>query len=184
MLDLVPLRGAGRIVADRDHQAGHVGQLLQLNFPQPNPRSIGAAAIGCDQQPIGPPIAHAPDPLMPGPDGVDRELGRVMVDAQADPAVVIERIVDPIRRHLAQGLVREVMHVDRLGRALRPVVAAAVLEGANQFLLLASCFLVSTEITGWPASRKAQARALMWANWLSRSGWRAPSRVLRLVCRQ
>src|SRR3954464_15208668 len=40
---------------------------------------MGPAAIGCDQQPIGPPIAHAPDPLMPGPDGVDRELGRVMV---------------------------------------------------------------------------------------------------------
>src|SRR3954468_16242540 len=28
------------------------------------------------------------------------------------------------------------MHVDRLGRALRPVVAAAVLERADQFLLL------------------------------------------------
>src|SRR3954452_15068760 len=41
-----------------------------------------------------------------------------------------------IVRHLAQGLVREVMHVDRLGRAFRPVVVAAVLEGANQFLLL------------------------------------------------
>src|SRR4051794_15395058 len=85
MLDRVPLRGTGRIVADRDRQAGLVGQFRHLTLPQPTPRSIGAAAIGCDQQPIGLPIAHAPYPLMPGPNGVDRELGRVMVDAQADP---------------------------------------------------------------------------------------------------
>src|SRR5205809_463773 len=45
----------------------------------------------------------------------------------------------------------------------------------NQIYDGRSFFLVSTEITGWPASRKVQARALMWANWLSRSGWRAPS---------
>src|SRR3954462_7568856 len=115
---------------------------------------------------------------MPGPDGVDRELGRVMVDAQAHPAAVVQRIVDPVRRHLAQGLVREVVHVDRLGRAFRPVVAAAVLERT-----ISSFFLVSTEITGWPAAWKAQARALRCANWPSRSGWLAPSRVLRLVCR-
>src|SRR3954463_14117174 len=34
VLDLVPLRGPGREVAHRDHQAGLVGQPLQLAFPQ------------------------------------------------------------------------------------------------------------------------------------------------------
>src|SRR3954452_25222249 len=77
VLDLVPLRGAGRIVTDRDRQPGLVGKLLQLELPQPNPNSIGTAAVGRDQQPLGTRIALAPDPLVPGPDGVDRELGRV-----------------------------------------------------------------------------------------------------------
>src|SRR4051794_7803902 len=115
---------------------------------------------------------------MPGPDGVDRELGRVMVDAQADPAAVIDRIVDPVGRHLAQGLVREVMPVDGLGRAFRPVVAAAVLEGANQFLLLG----VDRDhrLAGLP---EGAGPAFDGANWLSRSGWLVPSRVLRLACR-
>src|SRR3954469_6615714 len=88
---------------------------------------------------------------------------------------VVERIVDPVGRHLAQGLIREVVHVDRLGRALRPVIAAAVLERADQFLLLGV-----HEITGWPAAWKAHAWALMCANWPSRSAWLAPSRLLRL----
>ena len=34
MLDLVPLAGAGRQVADHDVDAKFVGQLLQFAFPQ------------------------------------------------------------------------------------------------------------------------------------------------------
>src|SRR3954463_5695006 len=80
VLDLVPLRGAGRIVADRDRQPGLVGKLLQLELP---------------------PFLNRP---------------------------------------------------------------------------ISSFFLVSTEITGWPAAWKAHAWALMCANWPSRSTWLAPSR--------
>ena len=36
VLDFVPLRGAGREVADRDLQPGLVGELLQLDLPQPS----------------------------------------------------------------------------------------------------------------------------------------------------
>src|SRR5882672_10093499 len=46
VLDLVPLAGAGRQVADRDVEAEFVGQLLQFAFPQPYPRAVAAAAIG------------------------------------------------------------------------------------------------------------------------------------------
>src|SRR3954468_20646019 len=116
---------------------------------------------------------------MPGPDGVDRELGRVMVDAQADPAVVIERIVDPKGATLPRVLSAKSCTLTASGEPFGRSSLPPFLKGP-----INSFFLVSTEITGWPASRKAQARALMWANWLSRSGWRAPSRVLRLVCRQ
>jgi hypothetical protein len=40
-------------------------------------------------------------------------------------------------------------------------------------------FFLSALVTGSPAPRKAAAVALMWRNWASRSGCRAPSRVLR-----
>ena len=38
MLDLVPLAGAGRQMADRDGDVEFVGQALQLALPQPDPR--------------------------------------------------------------------------------------------------------------------------------------------------
>jgi hypothetical protein len=40
MLDFVPLRGAGREVADGDLQPGLVSELLQLDLPQ-----LGAVAV-------------------------------------------------------------------------------------------------------------------------------------------
>src|ERR1700756_3118101 len=45
VFDLVPLRCAGRIVMDMDDQAGLVGELLQLQLPQPHPRPVRAAAV-------------------------------------------------------------------------------------------------------------------------------------------
>ena len=50
VLDLVPLAGAGRQVADHDVEAEFVGQLLEFAFPQPHPRAVAAPAIGGDQQ--------------------------------------------------------------------------------------------------------------------------------------
>jgi hypothetical protein len=50
MLDLVPLAGAGRQVTDGDRDIKFVGQLLQLQLPQPHPRAVAAAAVGRDQQ--------------------------------------------------------------------------------------------------------------------------------------
>src|SRR6266446_10459258 len=45
VLDLVPLAGAGRQVADHDVEVEFVGQFLQFAFPQADPRAIAAAAI-------------------------------------------------------------------------------------------------------------------------------------------
>src|SRR4029077_3387230 len=53
VLDLIPLRRAGRIMMDVEHEAGLVGELLQLDLPQPDARSIRAAAIGRDRQLAG-----------------------------------------------------------------------------------------------------------------------------------
>src|SRR3972149_2057170 len=49
MLNLVPLAGAWRKMADLDRNAQRVGQFLQCNFPQPAAASVAAAAICCDQ---------------------------------------------------------------------------------------------------------------------------------------
>src|SRR3984893_6908183 len=47
-----------------------------------------------------------------------------------------------------------------------------------------SFFLVSTEMTGWAADWAAITWALMCSNCALRSGWLAPSSVLRLTCRE
>src|SRR5271170_4524944 len=40
VLDLVPLRSTRRIEMDVDHKLRRIGELLQLDFPQPHARSI------------------------------------------------------------------------------------------------------------------------------------------------
>jgi len=50
VLDLVPLGGAGKKMADRDGQIGLVGQFLQLDFPQPEPITIATSVIGGNEQ--------------------------------------------------------------------------------------------------------------------------------------
>ena len=46
VLDLVPLAGAGRQMADRDGKLQLVGQLLKLDFPQAHTIAVAAATIG------------------------------------------------------------------------------------------------------------------------------------------
>ena len=48
VLDLVPLAGTRRQVADSDGQIEFVSELLQFHLPQAQPRSIAATAIGRD----------------------------------------------------------------------------------------------------------------------------------------
>ena len=59
-----------------------------------------------------------------------------MVNAHADPAGVAGEIVDPVGNGLAALRNQEVMDPDRRGLAVRPPLAARVLEVADQFLLL------------------------------------------------
>ena len=50
MLDLVPFARGRRQVANGNSQAGLIGQLLQLLFPEPIARPIGATPISHDQE--------------------------------------------------------------------------------------------------------------------------------------
>src|SRR5271167_1992420 len=59
-----------------------------------------------------------------------------MVDSKADVAVVGADVVDPVGDDFAEFLVLEIVSVDLDRPTLRAIVAAAVLELAEQFLLL------------------------------------------------
>ena len=96
MLDLVPLAGAGRQVTDGDRDIEFVGQLLQLQLPQPYPRAVAATTISGDQQAFDRGIALMAHRLPPAPDGVGCESRGVMVDADTDPAGVAGNVVDTI----------------------------------------------------------------------------------------
>jgi hypothetical protein len=84
---------------------------------------------------------------MPTANGVDGEFRSVMIDANADAADIRANVIDAVGNGFAQFFVDEVMHVDLIRAAFRPIVAACILVGADQFF-----FLVSTEMTGWPAA--------------------------------
>lgn len=81
MLDFVPFRRAGRIVANADGQSGLVGELLQFDFPQAHARAIGAAAICRDHEPVACGVSLASHCRQPTPDGVDREFSGGVIDA-------------------------------------------------------------------------------------------------------
>src|SRR5947209_2840124 len=104
VLDLISLAGAWGKVADGDFDANLVGQVLQLALPQPQARAIAATAISGDEQSFGLRIANAADVLPPTANGLHCEGGRVVVDADADPAGVVREIIDPIRHRPPQLL--------------------------------------------------------------------------------
>src|SRR3990170_4904844 len=108
MLDLVSLRCAWRVVGHPEGQSGRGGEFLQFDLPQPDARTIGAAAVGGDHQSLGRGVALAAHRVVPALDGVDREFGRVVVDANAYAASIGSDVVDAIGHDLAKVLVGEI----------------------------------------------------------------------------
>jgi hypothetical protein len=136
VLDLVPLRGDRREVADRDRKSRLVGELLQLDLPEPGAIAVRAAAVGGDLKGRGVGEALAAEVLPPASDRVDRERGGVVVDPDLDPTLVVGEVVDPVGDRLAELSVLEVVDADQLGLALRAPLPAGVLEIADELLLL------------------------------------------------
>ena len=118
------------------HEPGLVGELLQFDLPQPHARTIRAAAVGRDRQFSRLRIALSSHAFEPAADRRDGELGRVAGDPDADEAGVGGHIVDAIGHDLAELLVLEVVHVHALRIAFRTIVGSAILEVADQLLLL------------------------------------------------
>jgi TolB-like protein len=136
VLDLVPLRCAWRIVVDADHEASVVGQLLQFALPEPHPRAIRAAAVGGDRELARMRIALSSHAFEPAADRLHGELGGVARDPDADEAGIGGHIVHPIGHDLAELLILEVVDVHAQWGAFRTIIGSAILEVANQLLLL------------------------------------------------
>src|ERR1039458_4118043 len=115
MLDLVPLRRARRIVMDVDDEPCRIGEFLQFDFPQPDTRSIRAAAVGRDRQFAGIRVAFAPHLVEPATDGGDRDLGRIGIDADTYEAGFARYVVDAVWHELSQILVLEIGDLPTLG---------------------------------------------------------------------
>ncbi len=136
VLDLVPLAGAGREVADLDDQAGLLCQDGELVFPQPVPPVVGAAGVAGDQQPRGVRVAELPFFLPPQADRVHRERGGVAAGADRHESPVRGDVVDPVGDDRDRVLLREVMVADLHGLALPlPGLPVAVI-GAELLLFL------------------------------------------------
>src|SRR5207237_8985516 len=67
---------------------------------------------------------------------VDGKFGRVVMNADTHAAGIRGNVVDAIGNGFAEVLVDEVVHLDLVGAALRSIVTAGILVGADQFLLL------------------------------------------------
>jgi hypothetical protein len=85
---------------------------------------------------MGPRIADPAELLPPAADALDGESACIGVDADIDPAMIGGDIINPIGRYLAQFRDLEVMDPHWLGLTLGTQFTTAVLEIANQFLLL------------------------------------------------
>ena len=143
VLTLVPLRGAGRVMANPQRKAGFVGKLLKFDLEQPHARPVGAAAVRRDHQLVHFRVPLTAHQIQPEPDRIDRELRRVVVDTEAHAASVGRDGVNARRDNFTKLFINEVVHVDLIRATFRPIVAAAILVVTNQ-----SFFFVSIEITG------------------------------------
>ena len=78
-------------------KTGFVGESLQRHLPQTRSCSVAAAAVRGNQQAGGmgkPFCAHRAPPTANRGDG---ELGRVVVDANADPRFIVRQVIHAIR---------------------------------------------------------------------------------------
>jgi hypothetical protein len=128
--------GAGWQVVHGNCDPEFISQHLQFPLPQAHAVAIAAATVGIDQKSLGGRIAGCAEHMPPAPNACDRKRSGIVADPEVDPSIIGDDVVDAIRCNLAEFRDDEVMHPDRLGLSLRAQLTAAVLEVANEFLLL------------------------------------------------
>src|SRR5579864_5854582 len=135
VLDLVPLAGSRREVANGDGEPRALGELAKLPLPQADAGAVAPTAVRCDEQRGGTTVRRPPHQFPPAPDRVDREARRVVIDPDADPAFIAMKVVDAVGNRLALLWDDEVVHPHGLRCSFRPPLPAHVLEVADQLLL-------------------------------------------------
>jgi len=98
--------------------------------------TVAAATVGGDHKPRGVRVTLAAHLRPPAADGVGRERGRVVIDADAHPAGIVGDVVDAVGHRASQLRNDEVVHPHLRRRALGMPFAPGILEVADQFLLL------------------------------------------------
>jgi len=135
VLDLVPLAGAVREVADGDRHPDFIGELLQFHLPEPHSGTVAATSIGNDEQSIGLGIDGLPHRLPPTPDACRGKSCGVVIHAHADPTCVVGQIVNAIGIGSTQFRDEKVMHSHWFRIPFRTQFPPAVLEVAYKLLL-------------------------------------------------
>src|SRR5207249_1688662 len=105
------------------------------DLPQARPVTVAAASVRSDQQLVStrkPLAAHA---LPPAANGPRREVGRVVMNPNTHPPLIVYHVVDTVGNGFTQLRVFEVMHPDFFGLALGLPRLPWILEIAQQFLL-------------------------------------------------
>ena len=97
--------------------------------------SVGAAAVGIDEQLAGFGVALLPQVMPPAPNALDRERGRVGAEPDIDPAHVVDHVMDNVGDRLAEFLVRKVKDANLFGGPFRAPHTARIPEIPHQFLL-------------------------------------------------
>src|SRR6476620_6875104 len=113
MLDLVPLVGAGRQVANRYGKLELVGQFLKLDFPKTHTISVAAATVGGNHQPCGLGVALPSHRPPPSADRIDGKAGGVVIGTDADPSDIVGDVIDAVGNGTAQLGIDEIMNVDQ-----------------------------------------------------------------------
>ena len=179
MLDLVPLAGARREVADGDRQPGPGGQGGQLGLPQPGAVAVGAAAVRGDQQPPGLRVAVPARSCSTSGGSSPRRTRRCRGRCRRSPSRCSRPgrrprtgSPCPVRGRGSRG--RSTWLGRPSGRHSRPPFLNSPTS---------SFFLVSTLITGSPAARCSRGLLVDVTELRVPVRVLAPSRVLALACR-
>src|SRR5215467_1953471 len=114
MLNLIPFAGPGRKMADPDHKAQFIGQMLQRDFPEPTSAAITTATISGDQQFTRVPIQGLAQLVPPSSNRFDRKLGGIVINSYAYPSKVGRQIVNAVGDRFPQFFIGKVVNAHRL----------------------------------------------------------------------
>src|SRR3990170_4801057 len=135
-------------MADSDFQSVPLTERApKMISPRRSGGTVAAAIVGKDENATGVGVTVRAVLFPPGADGIHRECGSVMAEAEIDRSLVGDRIIDTIGYYLAFGVGRKVM----VGHVTGPVTpqTSGVFEVADEFLLLCvdadDRFLISGE---------------------------------------